>query len=243
MCTLLLTFAPGTRWPLVAGAVRDEFAERPWDPPGRHWGGTAGHLVGGRDRTAGGTWLAVDPERRALAALLNGPRRPAPTEGVRPTRGSLALDLLAQGTLPDDLSDYDRFQLVRAHLDQVEVWTWDAEVLHHVQLEPGQHIVVNLGVDTAEDPLVPHFAPLLAAAPSPVDEVEGDDVWPAWRDLLQGDGIDPTDARALLVDREVDGRRYASTSASLVALSPGGVRYWFTPTPTDPSAWHPVAVD
>src|SRR5947209_11609771 len=81
MCTVLLRFAPGTPRPLLLGAVRDEFVERAWDPPGAHWGD---RLLGGRDRTAGGTWLAVDPDRPAVAAVLNGVRRPPPEDGTRP---------------------------------------------------------------------------------------------------------------------------------------------------------------
>src|SRR2546421_5305553 len=65
MCTVLLRFASGTPRPLLLGAVRDEFVQRAWDPPGAHWGD---RLLGGRDRTAGGTWLAVDPDRPAAAA-------------------------------------------------------------------------------------------------------------------------------------------------------------------------------
>src|SRR5262245_32551155 len=37
VCTVLLRFAPGTAWPVLVGAVRDEFVDRPWDPPGRYW--------------------------------------------------------------------------------------------------------------------------------------------------------------------------------------------------------------
>jgi hypothetical protein len=239
VCTLLLSFAPGTRWPLAAGAIRDEFADRPWDPPAQHWDGPRARLLGGRDRQAGGTWLAVDPEQKAMAALLNGVRRPPPETGTRPTRGTLALDVLATGRLPDDLSEHDRFHLVRAGLDAVDVWTWDAEVLHHHQLAPGHHIVVNLGLDTPDDPLVPHFAPLLAALPPAGDDLEA--AWPAWQRLLAGDDLDPADDRALVVEREVEGRRYASTSAALVALSAQGVRYGFTASPADPRSWSDVA--
>src|SRR6266536_501359 len=64
MCTVLLRFAPGSASPLRLGAVRDEFVDRAWDPPGAHWGD---RLLGGRDWTAGGTWLAVDPDRPAGA--------------------------------------------------------------------------------------------------------------------------------------------------------------------------------
>jgi uncharacterized protein with NRDE domain len=240
MCTVLLRFEPGGPWPVLVGAIRDEFADRAWDPPDRHWNGRHAHLVGGRDRTAGGTWLAVDPARPALAALLNGLRRPPPTDGPRPTRGTLALQVLADGTLPADLGDHDRFHLLRADPHRVEVWTWDAEALHHRVLEPGTHIVVNLGTDTAEDPLVPHFAPLLAELPPPRPDLDA--AWGAWVDLLQGDGLAPTDERALVVDREVEGRRYASTSASLVALSADGARYAFNARPTERASWYEVAL-
>lgn len=231
MCTVLLRFAPGERWPVLIGAIRDEFADRAWDPPDHHWDGPFRHLLGGRDRLAGGTWLAVDPDRPAVAALLNGLRRPPPDDGPRPTRGDLALQILTTGELPSDLGRFDRFHLLLATIDRVQLWTWDAEALHHVDLDPGTHIVVNAGLDTDADPLVPHFAPLLAA----VGTEPG-----AWTQLLAGDGLDPADERALVVGKELDGRRYASTSATLVALSPEGVRYDFTATPADPSSWYEV---
>jgi uncharacterized protein with NRDE domain len=233
MCTVLLRFAPGERWPVLVGAVRDEFVERPWDPPGRHWDGAAGHLLGGRDRLAGGTWLAVDVGARAVAALLNAGRREEPSDGrPRPTRGTLALRALTGEGLPDDIDRYDRFHLLRAGLDGGELWSWDGDGLTHVSLTAGDHIIVNAGLDTEADPLVPHFAPRLAATASePV----------AWTELLAGDGLDPADERALIVAKEIEGRAYGSTSACLVALAPDEVRYDFTATPATP-AWFPVAL-
>lgn len=229
MCTVLLRLRPGAAHPVLLGAVRDEFVERPWDPPGRHWSGEASHLIGGRDRQAGGTWLAVDPHRPAVAALLNAGRRDDPVDGSpRPTRGTLALRILTAAGLPEDLERYDRFHLLRADLDGGELWSWDGDALTHVLLAPGDHIIVNTGLDTDRDPLVPHFAPLLAGLPSEPE---------AWLDLLAGDGIDPADDRALIVAKEIEGRQYGSTSASLVALSPTTVRYDFTATPARPSWW------
>lgn len=246
MCTLLLRFAPGGPWPVLAGAVRDEFADRPWDPPAHHWDGPHARLIGGRDRSAGGTWLAVDPGpgRPALAALLNGARLPPPEAGARPTRGLLALRALTEGGPRDaaSVAGYDGFHLVLATLERVDIWSWDGEVLVQRRLPPGDHIVVNGGPDTDADPLVPHFTPLLAraATPDPRAGVEPAAAWGSWLDLMAGDGLDPSDPRALVVRREVEGRTYASTSSSLVALSASGVRYDFSGAPGDGASWSEV---
>lgn len=248
MCTVLLRFDPGSSWPVVLGAVRDEFTERPWDPPAAHWPGPWAGLVGGRDHTAGGTWLAVDPspDRPAVAALLNGPPRPPLPSGTRPTRGTLALEVLGTGAVPDGdaIAGYDAFHLLLATLERVDVWSWDGAARDHRQLDRGDHILVNLGVDTDEDPLVPHFAPLLASAPPPLLGTAGDEddvaEWEPWTDLLGGDGLEPDDPRALLVSKVVEGRSYGSTSATLVALGPGRARYAFNRVPTDPDSWYEV---
>jgi Transport and Golgi organisation 2 len=226
MCTVLLRYAPGAAWPLLVAAVRDEFLERPWDPPATHWPSSPS-VIGGRDRTAGGTWLAVDRDQPAIACLLNGVRLPV-VEG-RPTRGTLPLAAL-RDELPASFEGYDGFHLMRGTLTGLTVWSWDGETLVVKELDPGDHILVNLGVDTMDDPLVPHFTPLLAALPDPTLP----DDWGGWPDLLMGDGLDPGDDAALLVRKTFEDRTYGSSSATLVGLSAGSVRYDFTPTPLTP---------
>ena len=242
---MLLRLDPTSAWPVLLGAIRDEFVERTWDPPAAHWAERWPRFVGGRDRTAGGTWLAVDPDpaRPAVAALLNGlPRDPVGERPTRPTRGELVLRVLAGDGVPDgdELAAYDRFHLLLATVDGVELWTWDAEQLVHHLLGPGTHIVVNAGLDAVSDPLVPHFAPLLAALDEPdLDEAR----WGSWSALLTGDGLAGDDERALIVTKEIEGRAYGTTSGSLVALGRGGrVRYEFTARPADASSWSPVSL-
>ena len=55
---------------------------------------------------------------------------------------------------------------------------------------PGDHIVVNLGADRDEDPLIPHFRPLLQAtlSPDPRPGKPTADAWGEWLDLMRGDG-------------------------------------------------------
>jgi hypothetical protein len=243
MCTVLLRTDPGSPWPVVLGAVRDEFVERLWDPPAHHWAGPWSAFVGGRDRTAGGTWLAVDPgpDRPAVAAVLNGGRRdPLPDGASRPTRGELVLRLLAGDGVPtgDELAAYDRFHLLSATASRQELWSWDGDALVHQVLEPGPHLAVNQGLDVTSDPMVPHLAPALAAVDAP-DPGAGE--WGGWLDLLTGGGLAGDDERALIVEKEIEGHPYGSTSAALVALAADGrVRYEFTDTPTDLSSWRQV---
>lgn len=243
MCTVLLRLTPDAAWPLLLAAVRDEFTERAWDPPAAHWVASAPSLVGGRDRTAGGTWLAVRPDPPAVAAVLNGARLEPIEYGARPSRGGLPLAALTSpGPLEaDDVAGYDGFHLLLGTADQVDVWSWDGQRLDYQRLRPGDHILVNAGVDTVDDPLVPHFAPLLTVTPSPDPRpgLSTVDAWDGWLDLLAGGGLAPDDPRALLVRKDFGGHVYGSTSASLVAIGPSAVRYDFTGTPERPD-WREI---
>jgi Transport and Golgi organisation 2 len=238
MCTVLLRFAPGDAWPVLLAAVRDEFVERAWDPPGSFWGNG---LVGGRDRVAGGTWLAVDPEGPAVAALLNGPRLPPPTDGVRPSRGRLALDVLRGTGAPTDVWRYDSFHLLRATAARVQVWSWDGESLAGRDLDPGDHVIVNAGPDALGDAVVATGRTFLAATPSPSWQVatapagSTTDAWGAWADQLSAPPEEG--AGRLLVRHVVEGNVYGSTSVSLVGLSPAAARYDFSAVPVAPDTW------
>ena len=89
MCTLLIgrdVVAPGI---VLLAANRDEDPNRPSDPPGVL--SENPRVVGGRDRVAGGTWLAVRG-REAAVAMLNRAGGAAAAAEPRRSRGLLALE-------------------------------------------------------------------------------------------------------------------------------------------------------
>ncbi len=98
--------------------------------------------------------------------------------------------------------------------------------------------------DPAGDPKAAHFADKFAAArPSADPALPVAPAWGDWLTLAEGDGLRGDDPGAIVVRRELpDGRLYASTSVTLVALSADGLRYDFQPRPGNPDCWYPVTL-
>ncbi len=243
LCTVIVSVDPEARVPVVLVGVRDEFVARQWMSPARHWPDHPG-LIGGRDLRAGGTWLAVDPASRRVAALLNGQGIAAP-EDVRRSRGDLPLRAAAAGELPRlDLTSYDPFHLVVGGIDGVRLWSWNGERVSEEKLPAGVHMIVNCGWEQCEDnPRVSWFRPRFAAAARPARMGSGSltRFWGEWLPLASGDGLALDDPRALVFRATTeDGQIFGSLSITLIALADEGVRYDFCPVPGDPSSWHQV---
>ncbi|MEO5876244.1 MAG: NRDE family protein [Streptosporangiaceae bacterium] len=256
MCTAVLSFDPDSPVPVLLAGVRDEYTDRAWLPPGRHWPDRPG-LIGGLDLLAGGTWLAADPAERRVGCVLNGCGDAAPAEG-RLSRGDLPLRAAATGGIGTlDLAHVDPFHLICAEPYNVKVWSWDGVNLTGTQVEPGLHLVVNSGLDgtgSGRSASIPrsglagmaarmgYFRPLFDQAVRPEPKLAGStaEAWGEWLPILDGAGIPADDPRALLIRHDLPDRVFASTSVSLLALSAGGVRYDFTAAPGDPAAWSSV---
>jgi hypothetical protein len=172
---------------------------------------------------------------------------------ARRTRGVLPLQAAEDAKLDrSGLDGFDPFHLLFAEPGSAVLWSWDGEQLAERELNAGLHIVVNSGLDDSagdvrdhEGARIAHFMPRLRAAARPFPGPAGPtgEAWGAWMPLLNGDGLAPDDTRALIVRRDLDdGRIWGTTSISLVALGPAGLRYDFTAAPGDPLAWYQVPV-
>ncbi len=157
MCTLLLLHRCFPEAPLVVGANRDEYLDRPAEPPTLRALGER-RIVAPRDQRAGGTWLGLN-DRGVFAALTNRPVA-SPDRTLR-SRGLLVEDALraesakqaaeAHLSLPADA--YNPFNLVVCDgLDAFVVVYDGAPRLE--RLEPGAHVIGNADPNDAGHPKV-----------------------------------------------------------------------------------------
>ena len=162
MCTLIVgrdVVGPGT---VVLGANRDENPRRPSDPPGvlRE----RPRVIGGRDRLAGGTWLAIR-ERHAVVALLN--RRdpePPPEPGERRSRGLLTLEAAAAAgpVLSPAVLEYAQrsireavyapFTLVFAGREDCWALVLDGNGPRRLDIGAGWHVLTHRELDDPDEP-------------------------------------------------------------------------------------------
>ena len=244
MCTLILgvdVVAPGI---LIAGANRDEDPARPSDPPAVL--STSPFVVGGRDRRAGGTWLALR-EARALVAMLN--RRPSgPPPDAPRSRGLLALDtacvpappgagtaalsrLAREAALTALARDpYAAFSMVFA--SAAETWM----IAHQpprpsavTPIGPGWHVLTHTELDDEDEPRAARLVRELAGwrPRSPDEALDGG----AARLREHGSapaahpaapGAPRADADAVCIHRG----RMVTVSSSRIALDGRGARFW-----------------
>ncbi|AMK22961.1 hypothetical protein K426_10080 [Sphingobium sp. TKS] len=124
MCVLALAWRVHANWPFIVAGNRDEFHGRParrlqrWDQPD--------HVLAGKDRQSGGTWLGVSEEGRF--AVVTNLRGFGPSETGRPSRGVLLRDLLAgEGRYAEpsdtDLMDFNPFNLILIRPAHAEFWS------------------------------------------------------------------------------------------------------------------------
>src|ERR1700757_2807009 len=92
VCTVVVLVRPDQ---ILLAANRDERVDRLWDPPAAWWPDRSG-VVGGRDRTGGGTWMGIN-RHGVVATVLNRPGTLGPAAGKR-SRGELPLLALGHAT-------------------------------------------------------------------------------------------------------------------------------------------------
>ncbi|MDA8049614.1 MAG: NRDE family protein [Rhodospirillales bacterium] len=239
MCTVVLRIAPEEDFPLILAANRDERTDRPWDPPSVWWPAHP-DIIGGRDGSAGGTWMAMNGAG-VVACVLNRPGSlgPAPgkqSRGMLPLAALAAADARAAAGLIAGLEavKFRSFNLVLADArsaifqrsngeGRVETWA----------LPPGVHMVTAHDPDDVDSPRVLRYLPRFRAAPAP-SPAGGE--WESWRSIL-ADRSGPPGSEINVPERA----GFGTICSSLVAIPRSGSPIWlFAAGPPDRASFQPV---
>lgn len=254
MCTVVILRRPGHDWPLLFAANRDEMAERPWLPPGRHWPERP-RVVAGQDTLAGGTWLALS-DLGVIAGVLNRPGSLGPAPGMR-SRGELPLEALDHATAADaaealghiEPRSYRTFNLVVA--DAADAF-WvrsaddgpgdgDGSSVTATPVPEGLSMITAHDMNDDASSRIRRYRRLFEKAAAP-DPETGD--WSAWQRLMASRetdaGAGPEGAMSI-----VTGTGFGTVSSSLLALPKRGridakPRFLFAPGPPHKAAYAAV---
>ncbi len=150
VCTLTLAWQVFEEAPVVVAANRDEQLHRESEPPARRDWETP--TVAPRDSEAGGTWLGYNEHGLLVAITNRWIDRDLDSER---SRGLLVRDALQYERAEDairyverelDERSYDGFNLLAADAGAALLVEWDGRP-HIRNLDPGIHVVVNVGAD------------------------------------------------------------------------------------------------
>jgi Transport and Golgi organisation 2 len=243
MCTVILLHRPGHAWPVLVAANRDERLDRAWDPPAAWWPDRPG-VVGGRDRSAGGTWMAVN-RAGVVATGLNRPGSLGPAAGKR-SRGDLPLLALDAATataaatriLRLPAGEWRPFNMVLAdRTGGIFLRATGQGGAEALPLPPGLSMVTAHDPNDPASPRTARHLPRFRAAAEP-DPDQAD--WASWEALLGDGGWDASLAETLAVPPT---NGFGTVSSSLLALGADGQVIWrFAAGPAGQAPFQPVAL-
>lgn len=227
MCTVVVRWSAGR--PVRILALRDELTTRDFDDPGSWWPALP-DVVGGRDRTAGGTWCATRVGTGATALVVNRPPKRLADPGAA-SRGVLPLLAVEHGAdWPDhaELGGMASFALLMATPHRVTTWEFDGHELVAAEQPEGTHMLTSGGPEDRK-------------ADAYLRAFEGSSYPHGWRQLVQH-RPPRDDPAALVVRHEQDGLVFATVFAELIDAQPGRLRLEYSRQPWAGRPWHTLAV-
>jgi hypothetical protein len=225
MCTVVILHRPGHDWPLLLATNRDEMADRPWRPPGRHWPDRP-DVVAGLDELAGGSWLGIN-DTGVVAAIMNREGALGPAAGKR-SRGEIVLEALdhADASLAIralkglDGAAYRPFNLIVAD-NRDAAWlrsAGDGSIVVK-SVAAGHSMITAREMNDMSHARIRTYLPRLKATADP--DPAGND-WGDWETLMASTETTPdAGPRGAMAMAPIDG--YGTVSGSLIALPAPGV--------------------
>ena len=214
--------------PLIFAGNRDEFYDRP-TAPAQAWD-DAPHVIAGRDRRAGGTWMGVT--RRGHWAVVTNVRAPDAYRDDARSRGELVATYLREDPAPrpylDDVAaradQYNPFNLLVGTPGTLDYCFSRAPAVRAI--EPGVHGLSNDRLNTpwpkvqrARSAFREHME---AGAPSTEALLDLlDDRRPAPDEALPDTGLD-RDRERMLSPIFIEGDRYGTRASTVLRIAGDG---------------------
>ncbi|TXH34173.1 MAG: hypothetical protein E6Q98_19275 [Rhodospirillaceae bacterium] len=219
MCSVIILRRPDDDWPILWASNRDEMADRPWSPPGRHWPDRP-EVIAGRDDLAGGSWLGLN-EAGVVVGILNRMNTLGPMPGKR-SRGELVLDALDFADAADavdmlqqlDPQAYRPFNMVVA--DNRDAY-WLRNLGNGVEVEelpPGISMITARDRNDIDSSRIRHYLPRWETAREPEPD-RGE--WRDWMELLGSREAEPG-ATVFDAMNIISNTGFGTVSSSLIAL-------------------------
>jgi hypothetical protein len=222
VCTVVVRRSAGE--PPRILALRDELTTRDFDDPGRWWPEFP-DVVGGRDRTAGGTWCATSVGTGATALVVNRPQKQVADPGA-PSRGVLPLLAVEHGAdwrAHVELRGMASFALMLVTPDRATTWDFDGQALVVTEHPESTTMLTSGGPENRKaDVHLPAFAE--------ADYPDG------WRALVQ-QAPPADDPAALVVRHEHEGLVFGTVFGELIEAEPGRLRLEYSRRPWEPDGW------
>ncbi|GGL98180.1 NRDE family protein [Pseudomonas asuensis] len=225
MCLIVFAWRPEHTEPLILAANRDEFYARP-SAPLDTWKDQP-HIIGGRDLTAGGTWLAVGSDGRfATVTNIRDPGQPLSDR----SRGELPVRFLESGISAEEYAhdvarrsdEYTGFNLLLG--DRQSLWHLNARSRKPHRLPPGIYGVSNADLNTPWPKLLRVRAGLERALDHPSDEALFTllaDTWQPDPATLPHTGVNP-ELEALLSSVFIASENYGTRASTLLRQQADG---------------------
>lgn len=202
-------------------ALRDELASRSFDLPDAWWPDQPA-VIGGRDRSAGGTWCCSDVAAGVTAVVLNRPERRTAAPGA-PSRGLLPLLAIRyrEGWAEHiRLTGMASFSLVLAGPESMAWWWFDGEDLGHEKLDAGTYMFTPHGLSNAR--IDERFVNTPVAS-DPELTAPTEQVWSSWLDVVRA-SFPSSDPNDLIVCRPTGDDSYETVFGQFIAGRAGLLR-------------------
>ena len=238
MCTSVILFRKNSNWPLILGTNRDEYFNRESLPPGRHWKNQP-DIIGGLDKSAGGTWCAVN-ESGLVACIHNT------TLNVRNfsnrSRGEIIIKILKGKNIHEakkiirslDLSVYSGFNLIFGNNEGI-YWlkhSGPTSKLSINNIPEGISVMTNCDLNDSRDKKTKNYIKKFYNIPYPDPDSQN---WSYWETLLKSDKIEKQTKPEESICFNID-NNFGTVSSAIISLKNekkknGSIIYRYTEGP------------